>query len=122
LEVLQCDIKQLNSPKIKLGVVYRPPDIYQLQWFEEFETYMEKTSSENDQVVMMGDFNVDQHKDDRMKKIMNNYKFNQLIKESTCVTKDTSTLIDHTCMYVTNDYNYNAVGVIPLCISDHHHT
>lgn len=26
LEVLQCDIKQLNSPKIKLGVVYRPPD------------------------------------------------------------------------------------------------
>jgi hypothetical protein len=43
---------------------------------------MEKTSSENDQVAMMGDFNVDQHKDDRMKKIMNNYKFNQLIKAS----------------------------------------
>jgi endonuclease/exonuclease/phosphatase family metal-dependent hydrolase len=83
---------------------------------------MEKTSSENDQVVMMGDFNVDQHKDDRMKKIMNNYKFKQLIKESTCVTKDTSRLIDHTCMYVTNDYNYNAAGVIPRSISDHHHT
>jgi exonuclease III len=37
----------------------RPPDTT-VQWFEEFETYMENTSSENDQVVMMGDFNVDQ--------------------------------------------------------------
>lgn len=69
---------------------------------------------------MMGDFNVDQHKDDRMKKIMNNYSFNQVIKESTRVTKDTSTLIDH--MYVTNDYNYNAAGVIPFGISYHHLT
>ena len=43
LEVLQCDIKQLNSPKIKLGVVYRPPDTT-VQWFEEFETYMENNS------------------------------------------------------------------------------
>lgn len=81
---------------------------------------MENTSSENDQIVMMGDFNVDQHKDDRMKKIMNNYSFNQLIKESTRVTKDRSTFIDH--MYVTNGYNYNAAGVIPLGISDHHLT
>lgn len=44
----------------------------------------------------------------------------QLIKESTHVTKDTRTLIDH--IYVSNDCNFSTAGVIPLGISDHHLT
>ena len=63
---------------------------------------------------------MDQLKEDRMRSLMNTLNLSQLIKEPTCVTKDTRTLIDH--IYVSNDCNFSTAGVIPLGISDHHLT
>ena len=37
LEFLSLDIKQLNSPTMKTGVVYRPPDSI-VQWYSDFES------------------------------------------------------------------------------------
>lgn len=119
LEVLTLDIKQLNSPTLKLGVVYRPPDSL-VQWYTDFDSVAEELATSAENIIVMGDFNVDQLKDDRMTKVMNTYNYKQLIAEPTRVTKDTSTLIDH--MYVTNDENFSTAGVIPFGISDHHFT
>ena len=63
----------------------------------------------------MGNLNMDQLKEDRMRSLMNT-----LNQEPTCVTKDRRTLIDH--IYVSNECNFSTAGVIPLGISDHHLT
>ena len=71
-------------------------------------------------MVIMGDFNVDELKDDRMKTLMKTLNFSQLIKEPTRETIKTKTLIDY--IYVSNECNFSTAGIIPLGISDHHLT
>ena len=71
-------------------------------------------------MVIMGDFNVDQLKEGRMRSLMNTLNLSQLIKEPIRVIKDTRTLIDH--IYVSNECNFSTARIIPLGISDHHLT
>jgi len=70
LEFLSLDIKQLNSPTMKTGVVYRPHDSI-VQWYTDFESCMEQLSTQNENMVIMGDLNMDQLKEDRMRSLMN---------------------------------------------------
>lgn len=119
LEFLSLNIKQLNSPTFKTGVVYRPPDSV-VKWYSDFESSIENLTTQNENIIIMGDFNIDHLKEDRMKLLMRTYNLTQIINEPTRVTQDTRTLIDH--IYVTNESSYCTTGVIPIGISDHHLT
>ena len=95
LEMLTLDMKQLNSPKVKVGVVYRPPDA-NVRWYEDFELAVDIMTAEMENTILMGDFNVNQFTDNRMKNIMDTHGFNQLITEPTRETINSRTLITFT--------------------------
>ena len=116
-EMITVDIKLLNSPKITVGVVYRPPDS-NVQWLHSFEDHMEDVVINGSEYVIMGDYNYDQLKTSVLQASMDTIGLEQIITEPTRVTKDTSTLIDH--IYVNKRELYGTSGVIPIGLSDHH--
>ena len=111
LELLTADIKLLKSPKINVGVVYRPPDS-NAQWITDFEERIDDMSTAGTEQVTMGDLNIDEMKSSSFKTMMEVCGFPQLISEPTRVTSSSSTLIDH--IYVNQPISYSSRGVIPI--------
>ena len=117
LEMLCLKIKQKNSMPIMCATVYRPPSEH-VEWYTQFEQEVEKLSTENDILVFLGDFNVDELKSNRLKDLMVLYGLSQQISSPTRITKDSSTLIDH--IYTTDSFGSQKSGVMPFGCSDHH--
>ena len=99
------------------ATVYRPPSAL-VEWYEHIENEVEKLSTENDILLFMGDFNVDEFKSCRLKDLMLLHSLHQQIKSATRITKDSSTLIDH--IYTSDSFGNQQSGVLPLGCSDHH--
>ena len=110
LEELWIEIKSKSSRPFLLCNVYRPPDVCLKQWTHRFESVLEKVNVDRNEVIIMGDVNIDLS-DNAKKKgqcnnvfpdVMDSFALEQLIMEPTRVTGTTSTLIDH--VYVSNSY------------------
>lgn len=95
LKFLNFYLKIGNSPKCTCVVVYRQP-CSKSEWFEHSEKHVESLTTTNNNVKIMSDFNVDENENSNLKKIMKTHGLSQIINEVTRVTKDFSTLINHT--------------------------
>ncbi len=87
----------------------------------KFEKCLEKVNIDNNEVMIMGDFNVNLNvcdsKQEKLQDIMDAFCLEQLIEEPTRVTKKSSTLIDH--VYVSAPHKILSSGVLKLSLSDH---
>ena len=89
-----------------------------------FENCLKLIDNEDKESIILGDINCDLLDNNptslisELKFITNLYQYEQLIKEPTRITKDTSTLIDH--FYTTNSNLIISSGVTAMTISDHY--
>lgn len=80
LEFMTVDIKLLNSPRINIGVVYRPPDS-NAEWLADFEERVEDNSATGSEQVNMGDFNINQLKSSSLQSMMEIFYLTQVITD-----------------------------------------
>ena len=90
-------------------------------FYDQLESVLDVASSGNKEIIITGDFNIDLSRNychrHNLVQLFQQYSCTQLINESTRITENTSTLIDHIWAYDLN--NVKKSGVIPVGISDH---
>ena len=125
LESVFIEIIQKDSKNIEVGCIYRHPCMQQSEFIDEYlKPLSEKLISENKEVILLGDFNIDLLKCDSNKNVSNFldiiYCTNLLpnIISPTRLTSRSQTLIDNIFSSVINDDCIAGNLISP--ISDHH--
>jgi len=117
---------EFSPPKSKSFIIctlYRPPDglKYLLSNFSDlFRQLLQKASSICNELIVLGDINVDYLKKNNhaeIKSTFTTYEFKQLVKNPTRIDKQTETLID--IIASNNPSIINDTSVIPTSYSDH---
>ena len=118
LENIWLEIRSLKN-KYMLGHFYRPPNPTSDFW-EKFDSTIEKAAEENIDLIILGDFNQDILKinsNSPFLRILSKYNLQNIINEPTRVTNTTSTCID---LLLTNHKSIiNNSQVLPPFNSDH---
>ncbi|XP_072016559.1 uncharacterized protein [Amphiura filiformis] len=118
IEALWVEIKPKYRKPILVCTFYRPPSSY-VEYFKRFD---EKVQSINaDDIVILGDFNLDCLSENTYKKVhefCTNSQLSQLVDEPTRVTETTSTLIDLIC--VSKPEEISNCEVVYYGVSDHY--
>jgi exonuclease III len=113
---------EINLPHTKpflLCTIYRPPKA-NADYLSKIDDLFQKWTSLYNDVVILGDFNLDQCKRPNLSKVNKMCKqsnLSQLIKDYTRITEDTRTIIDF--IFVTNSNIVSNSGVHSLGLSDH---
>ena len=94
IESLWVEICIPKTPSLLVGYVYRNPAAT-YEWYDAFVTMLDKVSESKDNVLLLGDFNID--------------LLNQLITQPTRVTCSINTLIDH--IYTNNPNFVHSISV-----------
>ena len=123
-------LRLIEPPKSKPFLVlawYRPPSD-PVASFDELEKVLSYLDKEGKEIILLGDTNcdlttkqADQRIDNDTRHVTSLYElfsFNQLIKEPTRVTLDTSSIIDH--IATTRARNIVKSGVHEVSMSDHY--
>ena len=123
IEILTIEIIKNRVKPFLITTWYRPPsDTINILY--KFENCLKLIDNEDKESIILGDINCDLLDNNptslisELKFITNLYQYEQLIKEPTRITKDTSTLIDH--FYTTNSNLITSSGVTAMTISDHY--
>ena len=121
IECIWLKVNYHNTPFL-VGQIYRNCT-YDSDWFMHFESMMDKVSSLNIQIVLLGDININTLDKGRpaykqWSLVHLSYNLNQLIDVPTRVTKDSATIIDH--IYTDNSNNISELCVPTCGISDHY--
>ena len=122
---LDESITVLIKPKFQkpfvLSIIYRP-QYSPVSQRENFQSYVEQCYQMSDEVLILGDFNVnlsDNHaKKAWFSKVLSPLSLEQLINDNTRVTDTSHTLIDH--IYTNKPSNYKNNSVLRLSLSDHY--
>ena len=122
LEAVAIKVSPFSTSSFIMIVAYRPSSRTPLDPFmSNFLDEVLDKSSDIDDIVIMGDFNLNQLEPDnmtrRMDDICQTYNLHQLIDVPTRITDSTATLID--LIYVSDPSSIIQSDVIPLGISDH---
>ena len=125
IESVWVEIKNKRSKNIICGNIYRHPhDMYFQDFLEYLEETLSKISSENKEIYICGDFNIDLLKLDSNTKykqfydLMCSYGFAPKILQPSRITENTATLIDN---IFTNNLENNVIsGNIITDLSDHY--
>ena len=112
------------KPNMKKGFIlsflYRPPNSTS-SWYDKVYEYFENCFSLNNEIIILGDFNINlleaEGKNKRWMNMVTSFSLNQLISCPTRVTDTSSTLIDH--VYSNNPSNIAESGVVKYTLSDH---
>ena len=121
-DIVEAMWLELNLPQTKpilLGTVYRPPDS-KAEYLSRIDSLFQECTNLYDDVVILGDFNVDVNKTCNSKKINNiarHSNLKQLITDFTRVTDKSRTIID--LAFVSNPDRVSSSGVNSLGLSDH---
>ena len=115
----------LNSQRLLIGCIYRPPD--DLSFFNNFEITLDKIRLTRKNFLITGDLNSDllnKSKPDEMKtsgkkliKILRSNSCTNLITKPTRVTESTKSIID--LIIVNSCSKVKSSGVLDLSIADH---
>lgn len=120
LELLVLELKHSKARPILLLIWYRPPES-KMDKFDFMEHVLHTAEKENKDIILIGDINCDILKPccytKKMQDISDNYHLQQLIKDPTRITENSSTLIDH--IYTSNVNRVSSTGVHHTGISDH---
>ena len=117
VESLSVKIRIGTTPFI-VSCIYRQP-VSQKISFTKLENVFEQILSHNHSTVIMGDFNIhyNQSPNNKAHDLETIFQVNQLIKNNTRVTDNSSSLID--LIYTNVPHYHTSSGVIPLSLSDH---
>ena len=125
LESVFIEIIQKDSKNIVVGCIYRHPCMQQSEFIDEYlKPLSEKLISENKEVILLGDFNIDLLKCDSNKNvsdfldIIDSANLLSNITSPTRLTSRSQTLIDNIFSSVINDDCIAGNLISP--ISDHH--
>ena len=118
VESLWLEIKgHLNSPPLLVAFIYRNPAA-SFAWYDHFSHMLDCASVSRNDVLIMGDFNIDMYKPHPSWDLtMTSIGLEQLVSSPTRVTPTSSTLIDH--ILCNRSEAVKDVTVSDLSISDH---
>ena len=119
IESVWLEFNIIGQKSILICYAYRPPDSSKT-WLDLFENQLEKAFSDNKELIVLGDFNIDLVRDcpvNQWNDITTSFNLEQMIKSHTSITDTTSTIIDH--IYTTNPSYINETSVPRLALSDH---
>ena len=123
VEGMWIEVCVKNAKRFLIGVYYRPPDgsnYLQANFNDIFNGKLRECVSEGREVTILGDFNVNyleqnEHKD--FKALVPLYGLNQVMKQTTRISKNTFTLID---LILTNNRSViPRSSVFPISLSNH---
>ena len=120
IESMWIEIKFLHSKSILAGIFYRPPNSAQ-NWIDSFEIEIDRAFSEEKEVIVLGDFNINYNEkvvNQKWVECINVYGLEQLIDKPTRVTNKTETIIDH--IYTSHVENIIEISVPYYSVSDHY--
>ena len=119
-----CSELTVNKNKWAILSVYRTPKYSNLRiFFDELHISLGKLSTKYDNIVVMGDINIDGDKgamlgNNLLSILMDTFAFSNLIKDKTCITWNSQSSID---VILTNKPNYfQFSSTYELGISDYH--
>ena len=122
LEAICIEVKQAKCKPILIASVYRPPNT-STDIFEKIEILMQNLDQENEEVIILCDFNCDliysaiSNHTRKFLDLIEVFQFDQAITQPTRITQNSETLID---VALTNcPENIKNSGVIHVGISDH---
>lgn len=103
---------------ILLGVIYRVPTNNVVTFLQHIDDLLSFTMPQFENIIILGDFNIDQSLDNVLADCMCSYDFQQLISEPTRITTHSQKIIDlifsNNCEFILNSGTINADS-----ISDH---
>ena len=106
-----------NSRPLYIGFVYRNPAAA-FDWYDDFLHNIDSVGLPRNDVLLLGDFNIDLLKPHRAWECTTNLVgLKQLVTSPTRVTSSTTTLIDH--IYTNRKNNVTDVAVTDFSVSDH---
>lgn len=122
-EIEQLWIKLfLDDFTVAFGIVYKPPEQSYVDFFSKFEATASEIMFQVEQVICVGDFNIDLMRPEAPNsryayKIFEGLGLKQLINEPTRLTDNSATMID---LILSNDHiGTISSGTIPDRIADH---
>jgi len=111
----------LPNKNLLLCLVYRPPGSNLNEWLHHTEDKLCSAYTENKQLILMGDINIDFLKDTPLREkwhdVYSNFELDQIIRKPTRITENTQTLIDH--IYISADVHITHADVVECSLSDH---
>ena len=117
VESLWIEVKLKHVKPLLIGFMYRNP-AERVIWYNNFAMQMDAAILRNNEIMLLGDFNIDLSKDNlnwtQQYKTLN---LTQLVDRPTRIADNTSTLIDH--IYVTSQNNIVEVCSPVFACSDH---
>ena len=117
IESLWVEICNSKTLSLLVGYVYRHPAVT-YEWYDEFVTMLDKVSESKNNVLLLGDFNIDLLKPHlAWESTFSILGLNQLITQPARVTCSTNTLIDH--IDNNNPNLVHSISVPNIAISDH---
>ena len=117
IECIWLEIKLKKTKPILIGFLYRNPD-ERANWFDRFELMMEEVTMYSNEIILLGDFNIDLLKSqNKWQSIYESFNLTQILTTPTRVTADSTTLIDH--IYVSNVKNIVESSIPVFGLSDH---
>ena len=122
-ESLFVEIQISSSLKCIIGVIYKPPDLNNNQFFDEFTNALEQLNNKNKTAFLVGDFNLDlfnissDNASLEFFNILASYGFLPTIFKSTRISDGRWSLIDN--IFCNNIELVTSSGIIYEDISDH---
>ncbi len=119
VEALWVEINLPQTKPILLGTIYRTPSS-RVDYESKLDLIFQEVTTDYDDVVILGDFNLDIAKACNSKKVSilaKHSNLHQLITDYTRITENTKSKID--LAFVSNPNNIASSGVHSLGLSDH---
>ena len=126
VNVLESLFVEITIPRMKniiIGVIYRPPSEYTLEFLEKLNELLSGVTKGNKYCYITGDFNLDLLKHEshsinaKFLEVLFSYGFLPMITKPTHITAHSTTLIDN--IFTNNTTISSKNGLIVSDISDH---
>ena len=122
-ESLFIEVENPSGKNIIVGIIYRAPSLDSKSFIDAFDLLLHDLSTEDKQVYVLGDFNIDLLKYETNDNISQNFVnslfsnyFIPTINRHTRITPTTATLLDN---IISNKYESTLTGLLYSDISDH---
>ena len=112
----------INKNKYLFTVIYHPPAKEDIKFLKKFEEYLDEIGEFPGNKIIMGDFNYDLNLTtsyiQKYKDLIYKNGLDQIVNQSTRVTSQSATIIDHVITNIKNDIKVKVIST-PR-ISDHY--
>ena len=120
-ELLWVEINRSKCKPLLIAAAYKPPNVKEANFLETLSNSFAKIDLDKNGLVLMGDFNIDQHGKSSASRLLKSFAvvndMKQLINEPTRITEYSKTLID--LIFTNREHKIVQSDVIHTTLSDH---